>query len=186
MGSPVELQGYPSNPIRPPSTHNRNRIYLPQSLSNTARRFIYEPESSFSPVTDVQKADRKDLKSVIYSRQVTSSQIESIIESSRALSTEIVKVPINTLFNILSGKIQTLQIKIDLSQEYRTVLKYLFRILEKQNLLSTISGQQRKMTGEIYENRIEKLREKLSESSLNELDSTIRHNIRFILDIIFL
>ena len=128
--------------------------YLPQSISNTARRFIYEPESSSSPVTDVKNTDRKDLKSVIYSRQVTSSQIESIIESSRALSTEIVKVPINTLFNILSGKIQTLQIKIDLSQEYRTVLKFLFRILEKQNILYTISCQHKKKTGEIYENRI--------------------------------
>ena len=158
--------------------------YLPQSVSNTARRFIYEPESSFSPGVDA-KTDVKDLKSVIYSRQVTPSQIESIIESSRASSTDIVKVPITTLFNILTGKTQTLQVKIDLSSQAKTVLKFLFRILEKQNLLSTISGQQKKKAGEIYENRIEKLREKLSESSLNELDSTILHNIRFILDILF-
>jgi hypothetical protein len=158
--------------------------YLPQSVSNTARRFIYEPDSSFSKNVDATSGI-KDLKSVIYSRQVTSAQIESIIESSRASSTDIVKVPISTLFNILNGKIQTLQIKIDLSPEIRTVIKFMFRILEKQNLLSTISGQQKKKAGEIYENRIEKLREKLSESSLNDLDSIIRHNIRFILDIIF-
>ena len=158
--------------------------YLPQSISNTARRFIYEPESSFSPSVDA-KTDIKDLKSVIYSRQVTPSQIESIIESSRASSTDIVKVPITTLFNILSGKTQTLQVKIDLSSQAKTIIKFLFKILEKQNLLSTISGQQKKKAGEIYENRIEKLREKLSESSLNELDSTILHNIRFILDILF-
>lgn len=158
--------------------------YLPQSISNTARRFIYEPESSFVSGVDA-KTDVKDLKTVIYSRQVTPSQIESIIESSRASSTDIVKVPITTLFNILSGKTQTLQVKIDLSSQAKTVLKFLFRILEKQNLLSTISGQQKKKAGEIYENRIEKLREKLSESSLNELDSTILHNIRFILDILF-
>jgi exonuclease VII small subunit len=158
--------------------------YLPQSVSNTARRFIYEPQSSFVPNTDA-KSDIKDLKSVIYSRQVTSSQIESIIESSRASSTDIVKVPINTLFNILNGKIETLQLKIDLSPQTKTVLKFLFRILEKQNLLSNISGQQKKKAGEIYENRVTKLREKLSESSLNELDSIIIHNIRFILDILF-
>ena len=158
--------------------------YLPQSISNTARRFIYEPESSFSPGVDA-KTDVKDLKTVIYSRQVTPSQIESIIESSRASSTDIVKVPITTLFNILTGKTQTLQVKIDLSSQAKTVIKFLFRILEKQNLLSTISGQQKKKAGEIYENRIEKLREKLSEASLNELDSTILHNIRFILDILF-
>ena len=158
--------------------------YLPQSVSNTARRFVYEPESSLSPNIDA-KSDIKDLKSVIYSRQVTSAQIESIIESSRASSTDVVKVPISTLFNILTGKIQTLQIKIDLNPQTRTVLKFLFRILEKQNLLSTISGQQKKKVGEIYENRVAKLREKLSESSVNELDSIIIHNIRFILDILF-
>jgi nicotinic acid mononucleotide adenylyltransferase len=158
--------------------------YLPQSVSNTGRRFVYEPESSFSKKVDA-KSDVKDLKSVIYSRQVTNSQIESIIESSRASSTDIVKVPITTLFNILNGKTQTLQTKIDMTDQTRTILKFLFRILEKQNLLSTISGQQKKKVGEIYENRIEKLREKLSESSLNELDSIIRHNIRFILDILF-
>ena len=158
--------------------------YLPQSISNTARRFIYEPESSFVSGVDA-KTDVKDLKTVIYSRQVTPSQIESIIESSRASSTDIVKVPITTLFNILSGKTQTLQVKIDLSSQAKIIVKFLFRILEKQNLLSTISGQQKKKSGEIYENRIEKLREKLSEASLNELDSTILHNIRFILDILF-
>ena len=158
--------------------------YLPQSVSSTGRRFIYEPVSSFSKTVDA-KSDVKDLKSVIYSRQVTNSQIESIIESSRASSTDVVKVPITTLFNILNGKTQTLQIKIDMTDQTRTILKFLFRILEKQNLLSTISGQQKKKAGEIYENRIEKLREKLSESSLNELDSIIRHNIRFILDILF-
>jgi hypothetical protein len=157
---------------------------LPVALSNTGLRFIYEPELSNGKDVNAN-SDKSIMKSVIYTRQVTNSQIESIIERSRASSTDIVKVPITTLFNILSGKTQTLQLRIDLNDNTRTILKFLFRILEKQNLLSAISGQQKKKTGEIYDDRIVKLREKLSDSSLNELDAVIRHNIRFILDIIF-
>ena len=161
---------------------------LPVAISNTGLRFIYEPGSSDTGSSDTGSSDSKDItkqKSVIYTRQVTNSQIESIIESSRASSTDIVKVPITTLFNILSGKTQTLQLRLELNQNTKTILTFLFRILEKQNLLSAISGQQKKKTGEIYDDRIKTLREKLSESSLNELDAVVRHNIRFILDIIF-
>ena len=157
---------------------------LPMAVSNTGLRFIYEPQSSFDKDVNAN-SDKSKMKSVIYTRQVTNSQIESIIESSRASSTDIVKVPITTLFNIISGKTQTLQLRIDLNPNTVTILKFLFRILEKQNLLSAISGQQKKKTGEIYDDRIKAIREKLSESSLNELDAVIRHNIRFILDIIF-
>ena len=44
----------------------------------------------------------KDLKTVIYSRQVSNSQMDSIIQSAKSTSTEIVKIPINVLFNILN------------------------------------------------------------------------------------
>ena len=159
---------------------------LPAAVSNTGLRFIYEPESSNSKDVSVNaNSEISKLKSVIYTRQVPNSQMDTIIESSRATSTDIVKVPITTLFNILSGKTQTLQLRLDLNPSTVTILKFLFRILEKQNLLSSISGQQKKKTGEIYDDRVEKLRAKLSESSLNELDAVIRHNIRFILDILF-
>jgi len=159
---------------------------LPAAVSNTGLRFIYEPKSSNSKSVNAESGISQ-LKSVIYTRQVTSSQMDSIIESSRVSSTDIVKVPIIMLFNILSGKTQTIQVRIDLDPNTATILKFLFRILEKQNLLSSISAKQKKKTGEIYEekDRISKLREKLSESSLNELDGVIRHNIRFILDILF-
>jgi nicotinic acid mononucleotide adenylyltransferase/O-acetyl-ADP-ribose deacetylase (regulator of RNase III) len=157
---------------------------LPVAITNTGLRFIYEPESSNGKDVNAN-SDISNLKSVIYTRQVTNSQMESIIESSRATSTDIVKVPIATLSNILNGKSQAIQIKIDLNPNTAKVLKFLFRILEKQNLLSAISGKQKKKAGEIYDDRIKILRDKLSESSLNELDAIIRHNIRFILDVLF-
>ena len=157
---------------------------LPVAITNTGLRFIYEPESSNGKDVNAN-SDISKLKSVIYTRQVTNSQMESIIESSRVTSTDIVKVPIATLSNILNGKSQTIQIKIDLNPNTAKVLKFLFRILEKQNLLSAISGKQKKKAGEIYDDRIKILRDKLSESSLNELDAIIRHNIRFILDVLF-
>jgi hypothetical protein len=155
---------------------------LPVSVSNTTRRFLYKPESD----TNVLGGPIGDLKAVIYSRQVTNSQIESIIESSRASSTDVVKVPINKLYyivkNITPG---ILQVKIELDEHTKNILRLLFQILEKQNLLSIISGQTRKSTSEFDMERVKTLSEKLSPSSIKELESTIQHNIQFILDILF-
>ena len=67
----------------------------------------------------------------------------------------------------------------------KKLLLFIFRILEKQNLLSTISSQRGKGKGEIYEDRDKNLKEKLSATSINVLNSTIIHNIRFILNILF-
>ena len=158
--------------------------------SSSARNFIFEPNISQSQTEgssgDTAKSPINELKTVIYSRQVSNSQMDSIIQSAKSTSTEVVKVPIPILFNIIKNKIQTgLQIKIELDDRMKKLLLFIFRILEKQNLLSTISSQRGKGKGEIYEDRDKNLKEKLSATSINVLNSTIIHNIRFILNILF-
>ena len=158
---------------------------LPVSVSNTTRRFLYKPQNAAT----VLGGPIGELKAVIYSRQVTNSQIESIIESSRASSTDVVKVPINKLYYIVKNiSPGILQVKIELDEHTKNILRLLFQILEKQNLLSIISGQTRKSlkSGDLIgETGMQILKDNLSESSINELESTVSHNIQFILDILF-
>ena len=155
---------------------------LPVSISNTTRRFVYTPKSAQSS----HDVPIQNAKAVIYSRQVTNSQIESIIESSKASSTDLVKVPINKLYYIVKNiSPGILQVNIELDEHTKNILRLLFQILEKQNLLSLIAGQKKKSTSEFDTNREDILAEQLSVSSRKELESTIQHNIQFILDILF-
>ena len=173
---------------------------LPQAaVSSSAKKFIYIPKNvgkgpnivkdDTGKVLTSKCPPTESLPTVVYSRQVSKNQIDSIIESSKTMSNELVTVPIVDLYNIISGKVKNTAIlaKFEIDDNTKKILLFLFRILEKQNLLSTIVGQQVKKKEEFYDDkqRIEDLKQQLSPASFEELDSVIKHNINFILNIIF-
>lgn len=88
---------------------------LPQAtISSSAKKFIYIPTDAKKNRVEVTEGVEKKLKcppldklpTVVYSRQVSKSQIDSIIESSKTMSNELVTVPIVDLYNIISGKVK--------------------------------------------------------------------------------
>jgi hypothetical protein len=133
------------------------------------------------------------MRSVIYSGQVDTSRVRSIIQNSKnrtSFSTgELVMIPISNIYNIVTKNVSSSQVegKISLTPQQETIIKLTIDILEKQNILPKFAGEKKQSNEDIIlkSEREKELLKSLSESSINEINSIVKHNIKFILNIIF-
>ena len=162
---------------------------FPGTSSDTRRTLLYTPEN-LEKVPNVD-TNVDNLMTIINSGQVDMGKMNSIIQSSRSRTTfgsgDLVLVPIIDIYNVVKGNISESQIegKFSISPRQKTILKLIIELLQKQNILPTLTTQE-KQKDITYDDksRNDGLKD-LSPSSISELNSTIIHNIKFILNVIF-
>jgi nicotinic acid mononucleotide adenylyltransferase/O-acetyl-ADP-ribose deacetylase (regulator of RNase III) len=162
---------------------------FPGTSSDTRRTLVFEPKTMDPAPTIDTKID--DLMAIINSGQVDLSKMNSIIQSSKNRTSfgsgDLVLVPIIDIYNVVKGNVSASQIegKISISPRQRIILKLTIELLQKQNILPTLTGEERqKDTFHTDKERMVGLAD-LSPATISELNSTVIHNIKFILNIIF-
>ena len=162
---------------------------FPGTSSDTRRTLLYTPNTLSSAPTIDTKID--ELKAIINTGQVDLSKMNSIVQSSKSRTSfgsgDIVLVPILDIYNVVTGRVSASQLegKISINDRQKNILKLIIEILQKQNILPTLTGESKQTENIMTESERAEGLEKLSAVSISELNSTVVHNIKFILNVIF-
>ena len=167
---------------------------FPGTVGGTSRNLLYTPNNVITPDTLANETtNMNEMRSVIYSGQVDTNRVRSILQNSKNRTSfgtgELVMMPISNIYNIVTKNVSSsiIEGKISLTPQQETIIKLTIELLEKQNILPRFVGEKKQSNEDIIPkgDREKELLKSINESSIGEINSIVKHNIKFILNIIF-